>query len=239
MRVAIVSDIHGNLTAFEAVLADLRVASPDLILHGGDLSHGGSRPAQVIDKIHELGWEGVLGNTDEILFRPKAIAEFFGDAPERKPLREAIEKMASWTAEKLGDDRLKWLHGLPLALTHDGTALVHASPKDLWRAPMPDATDDELRNAYAMLAQPIAVYAHIHRSYVRKMPSLMVANTGSVSLSHDGDPRASYLLIDDSKPEIRRVEYDLEAESEKILGCGIPHADWVAKMLRNGRPEPL
>lgn len=63
MRIAIVSDIHDNLTAFEAVLADLRAVSPDLILHGGDLVLGGSHPAQVVDCIRDLGWPGVFGNT--------------------------------------------------------------------------------------------------------------------------------------------------------------------------------
>jgi len=60
MRIAIVSDIHGNLTALEAVLADLRLGTaPDLILHGGDLAPGGARPAEVVDRIRQLGWEGV------------------------------------------------------------------------------------------------------------------------------------------------------------------------------------
>ena len=64
MRLAIISDIHGNLTALEAVIADLKTASPDLVVHGGDLVVGGPRPAEVIDRIRELRWAGVVGNTD-------------------------------------------------------------------------------------------------------------------------------------------------------------------------------
>ena len=71
MRIAVVSDIHGNRTAFKAVLADLRETSPDLILHGGDLADGGSSPAQVVDRIRDLGWQGVAGNADELLWRPE------------------------------------------------------------------------------------------------------------------------------------------------------------------------
>ena len=63
---------------------------------------------------------------------------------------------------------------------------------------------------------------------------MIVANTGSVSLSYDGDPRAAYLLLDESVPAIRRVEYDVERELEALAGCGLPHADWVAKMLKSG-----
>ena len=63
MRIAIVSDIHGNRTAFEAVLADLRQTSPDLILHGGDLADSGSSPAEIVDRVRDLGWQGGVGNT--------------------------------------------------------------------------------------------------------------------------------------------------------------------------------
>jgi len=70
MRTAIVSDIHGNRTAFEAVLADLRQTSPDLILHGGDLADNGSSPVEILDCIRDLGWQGVVGNTDEICSIP-------------------------------------------------------------------------------------------------------------------------------------------------------------------------
>jgi 3',5'-cyclic AMP phosphodiesterase CpdA len=64
MRIAVVSDIHGNLTAFNAVLHDLKIAAPDLILHGGDLAHGGSSPAEVVDLVRTFGWPGVMGNAD-------------------------------------------------------------------------------------------------------------------------------------------------------------------------------
>jgi hypothetical protein len=68
--------VHGNLTAFEAVLADLAETSPDLVLHGGDLVHGGSMPAEIVDRVRELGWEGVVGNTDEMIWMPESLDEF-------------------------------------------------------------------------------------------------------------------------------------------------------------------
>jgi putative phosphoesterase len=233
LRIAIVSDIHGNRTAFDAVLADLRETSPDLILHGGDLPHGGSSPVEIVDQIRDLGWQGVLGNTDEMLFRPEALTEFFG----RSPIGDLIEEMAAATREALGEERLAWLRGLPFQQVHGPMALVHASPESCWRAPMPEASDAELEKVYAPLRRPIAVYGHVHRSFVRTTSSIMIVNTGSVSLSHDGDRRAAYLLLDDAKPEIRRVEYDVERELKALSMCGLPHADWVAKMLESGRPQ--
>ena len=76
MRIAVVSDIHGNLTAFEAVLADLRQTAPDLVFHGGDLADGGARPSEVVDRVRELGWRGLMGNADEMLTAPETLEAF-------------------------------------------------------------------------------------------------------------------------------------------------------------------
>ncbi|HVO98146.1 MAG TPA: metallophosphoesterase family protein [Bryobacteraceae bacterium] len=232
MRIAVVSDIHGNLTAFEAVLEDLRETAPDLIFHGGDLAHAGSSPSEIVDRIRDLKWSGVLGNTDEMLFRPESLTEF--GLPE--PLSSAIAKMAAWTVESLGEERLNWLSELPWRQIHAPMALVHASPKDLWRAPMPDASEEKFE-VYAELGQPVAVYAHIHRSHVRVVSGRTIVNTGSVSLSHDGDPRAAYLLLDDGAPSVRRVPYDMEKAVTLLKSSGLPRADWVARMLAAARPE--
>src|ERR1700685_1071416 len=91
MRIAIVSDIHGNLTAFEAVLADLRATAPDLIFHGGDLADNGSTPVEIIDHIRALGGPGVAGNTDEMLFRPDSLSEFASKSPGFERFRTIVE----------------------------------------------------------------------------------------------------------------------------------------------------
>jgi predicted phosphodiesterase len=237
MRIAIVSDIHGNLTAFEAVLADLHETSPDLILHGGDLPHGGASPAEIVDRIRDLSWPGVVGNTDEMLFAPESLTEFASQSPNLKSLFAAIQDMALATCEMLGEARLAWLGTLPRVQVHGPMALVHASPESLWRAPAPDASDAELESIYSPLGQPIAVYAHIHRSYIRNASNLLVANTGSVSLSYDGDRRAAYLLLDDFQPTIRRVEYNVAREVKALANCGLPHSDWMAKTLASASPQ--
>ncbi len=237
MRIAIVSDIHGNRTAFEAVLADLRQTSPDLVLHGGDLADGGASPTEIVDRIRDLGWQGVVGNTDEMLFRPEALAEFASQTPKLQSLFAAIEEMAAATREALGEERLAWLRGLPRTQIHGPMALVHASPETPWRAPAPEASDAELEKVYGPLGQPLAIYGHIHRSYIRSVSRMTVANTGSVSLSYDGDRRAAYLLLDDSKPEIRRVEYDVDRELKALSSCGLPHAGWLAKILESASPQ--
>jgi predicted phosphodiesterase len=237
MRIAIASDIHGNRTAFEAVLADLRQTSPDLILHGGDLADGGSRPVDILDQIRDLGWPGVVGNTDEMLSLPQTLEEFASQSSAPPSLWQAIREMAAATREALGEDRLAWLRALPRVHREGPIALVHASPESRWRAPAPEASDAELESVYGPLGRPVAVYGHIHRSYIRSVPGMIVANSGSVSLSYDGDRRAAYLLVDESTPAIRRVEYDMEKELKALSSCGLPHADWLAKILETGRPQ--
>jgi putative phosphoesterase len=236
MRIAIISDFHGNLTALEAVLADLKTVAPDVILHGGDLAHGGARPAEVVDGIRELGWPGVCGNTDEMLWKPETLRDFAGKSSARfQRMFEMIGEMAAATRQLLGAERIAWMKTVPREQRRDALALVHASPGDLWRAPSPDAADSDLREAYGTLQAHVAVYGHIHQPYVREMPGLTVANTGSVSLSYDGDRRASYLVVEEGRAVIRRVEYDVEGEARAVLASGLPHAEWVCRNLRAGR----
>ena len=237
MRIAVLSDIHGNRTAFEAVLADLRETSPDLILHGGDLADSGSSPAEIVDRIRDLGWQGVAGNTDEMLAIPETLEEFASQSPHLQSLWAAIREMAAVTREALGEERLAWLRELPRTQIHGPMALVHACPDSRWRAPAPEASDADLESVYSPLGQPIAIYAHIHRSYIRTVQGVTVANTGSVSLSYDGDCRAAYLLVDESKPTIRRVGYDMGRELKALSSCGLPHSEWIAKMLESASPQ--
>src|SRR6267154_1747731 len=155
MRIAIVSDIHGNRTAVEAVLADLQQTSPDLILHGGDLADAGASPVEIVDRIRDLGWQGVVGNTDEMLFRPESLEEFASQSSAPASLWTAIRKMAEATRSMLGEERLAWLRGLPRVQIHNPLALVHASTASLWRAPAPEASDAELQSVFGPLTQPI------------------------------------------------------------------------------------
>jgi predicted phosphodiesterase len=236
-RIAIVSDIHGNRTAFEAVLKDLRETAPDMILHGGDLADAGAGPVEIVDRIRDLGWQGVVGNTDEMLFRPESLNEFAEQSPGLRSLFATIAEMAAATREALGEERLAWLRGLPTVQICPPMALVHASPASAWRSPPHTADDGELEQVYGSMGQPIVVYGHIHIGYVRRVSGMTIVNTGSIGMPYDGDRRASYLLLDESEPVIRRVEYDVDKEIGILAGCGLPHAGWVVKILAGASPR--
>lgn len=239
MRVAVVSDIHGNLTAFEAVLADIRQMSPDIVLHGGDLADGGSSPTGIVDHIRDLGCQGVMGNTDEMLIKPDALEEFASRSTAPSVLWDTVRKIASATRSALGEERLAWLSGLPRVKIQGALALVHATPETCWRTLNAEATDAELTAVYGPLGQPTVVFGHTHVPSIRHLagqPKLLI-NTGSVGLPYDGDPRASYLLLERDTPSIRRVEYNLEKELKALSCCGLPGAEWTAKMLRTSSPQ--
>jgi predicted phosphodiesterase len=246
MRIAIISDVHGNLTALDAMLADLRQQKPDLVFHGGDIPYGGCDPAEVIDCIIQEGWPGVLGNTDEILWTDAARPALEAAAPKLKPLfRVLFEIAAPATCKLIGEKRLTWLQQLPVELRyedhgHGNLVLTHAGPGNIWRAPMDTAEDAELESTYKSLNAAIVVYCHIHRPFVRKIGAgaMTVCNTGSVGSPYDGDPRSSYLLIDDGKPAIRRVEYDVEKEVGRLLASDYPFKEWFAEMRRRGSYLP-
>jgi len=242
MRIAVISDVHGNRRAFDAVQKDLKQVSPDFVMHGGDLAANGAHAAEVIDQIRDQGWLGVRGNTDEMLWAPECLPQLAGRYPKLASILRAFEEMIPATRAAIGEQRLRWLETLPHRHSVEGITIIHASPNNLWRAPSDKASDEELEIAYGSLERRIVIYGHIHRPYIRHLDSMTVANSGSVSLSYDGDPRASYLVVDGRKITIRRVEYDRESEVNELLHSGLPHAKWLCRILRTGRycaPEGL
>jgi len=235
MRIAVVSDIHGNRTALEAVLADLKQVSPDLIVHGGDLAASGSHDVEVVDQIRALGWPGVLGNTDEMLWSPERLDSLCSLSPALKKLLSTLAEMIPRMRASLGEERMQWMRALPKQYSHELVTVVHASPDDCWKSPMLEAKDEELESVYGPLRARIVVYGHIHRPFVRQLKSFTVANSGSVSLSYDGDPRASYVVIDNGNVSIRRVKYDIEKACVDLMNSGLPYAPWLVRVLRAGR----
>jgi len=240
VRLAVVSDVHGSLEALEAVARDIERSGVDEVVHGGDLVLMGPQPAEAIDRIRQLGWRGVVGNTDEVLWRPEEHERQLRKRPKLRPLLDLMfEEWAPATRELLGDERVGFLRELPATLEVAGTLLMHASPDDLWRAPQPDASDDELKATYGETGAGSIVYGHIHRPYTRDTGTLAVGNSGSAGFTWDGDPRASYLLVESGRMDVVRVEYDAEADARRLIEMSYPDAERLAEIRRRGRLSPV
>src|SRR2546421_12403020 len=126
MRAAVVSDIHGSLTPLEAIIRDLEDRSPDAVVLGGDLALLGPQPAEVVDRLRELGWPGVVGNTDEMLWRPELRAERLERAPCLRALTaEMFDRYAPFTSERLGEDRLRGVRETPAAPRGECHPVMH------------------------------------------------------------------------------------------------------------------
>jgi Icc-related predicted phosphoesterase len=136
MRIAVVSDIHGNLRALEAVLKDLKEIAPDVVVHGGDLAANGAHPAEIIDRIRSLGWPAVCGNTDEMLWVPERLAEMAVRYLKLAAIFRSFQEMVPAMQAAIGTERISWLQTLPHRHSLEGITVIHASPDDLWRAPL-------------------------------------------------------------------------------------------------------
>ena len=236
MRIAVISDVHGNLTALDAVIADLRVTAPDFVVHGGDLCSG-SRSAAVIDRIRELGWPGVFGNTDEALWLPGKADQYLANVGLHR-MREIVADQIAFELDQLGPDRLAWLRDLPIQWTAYDLAVVHANPGDAWGITPAEASDEDLARTYGPLASRRVVYGHLHRSFVRHLPGFVLGHSGGLSRSDDGDSRAAYAVVDDDGITIRRVAYDIEREAAALVESRFPYARWMAAILRKAEYIP-
>jgi len=221
------------------VVADLRKTGVDLVVQGGDLMAGGPRPAEVIDRLRDLQWPGVYGNAEEMLWAPHILSERL-QAPHLHRIRDlTLAYTIPATLDAIGDERLAWLRALPRRWSDGDLTVVHAVPGDVWSIVMPNASDDELDRVYGGLGSKRVVYGHIHVPFVRRLAAFTLTNSGAVSLSFDGDPRASYAVVDGDRVEIRRVEYDVEEEIRLLQRGKDPFAASTAETLRTGKPAPL
>jgi predicted phosphodiesterase len=230
MRIAILSDVHGNAAALDAVLTAVRERGPfDRILNGGDLVFGGPRPREAIERLIEAGYPTVIGNTDEMV----------AASPEGAPGAVAV-----WARTRLTPEQVGWLRALPTSqrVESDGgppLVLVHATPwstTDMIDSASPPAT---VARAFEYADTRALVYGHIHRAYVRQVADGLIVNTGSVGFPFDGDPRPAWAILTLAQgtwhAEIVRTHYDREAAARDLLTSDHPDPETFARRIRTGR----
>jgi putative phosphoesterase len=242
-RIAVLSDVHGNATALDAVRKALKAAKPDTILVAGDLVLNGPDPAGVVDGIRELEASGAIviqGNTDV------AVADF--DYTAAFPwltdgVPDAIRAAAEWAHDALGDERLDWIRGLPserrMWVEETLVLVCHASPGSQTAGFDPALDPTVVLERVARTDARIVCCGHTHVPEVRDFGWKQIVNDGSAGYAFDGDPTASWALIefegDDVRAEIKRTEFDSLSVANAISARGLPGDVYRAATVRTGK----
>ncbi len=231
MRVAVLSDIHANLVALDAVIASL--GSVDAVWHLGDVVGYGPEPDGVVERLRQLGARGVRGNHDAAALGGPEIAYFNPDA------RRAME----WTRTTISAVTRDWLAALPERFTDGAFTAVHGSPREpIWEYVTSASVAAENLAAFET---PYCLHGHTHVPVVFREraegrldalrpegdarlelgPARALVNPGSVGQPRDGDPRASYLVLDTepATAEWRRVAYRIADTQAAMREAGLPH----------------
>lgn len=238
MRIAVLSDIHGNLLGLDACLADLESqGGADAIAIAGDLCLDGPKPKKVLQRLEEIGAACIRGNTDRYLSE---------DTPGEKFEPAEIAQIA-WTRREVGERWLSWLRELPFALRmgedDNQLLIVHASPKSDDEHIWPDAEAAHLQNLIGDERATAIAFGHLHLPYARLWRGKLLVNVASAGLPKDGDPRAGYAIFSerDGGWEIkhRRVPFNIKRVATQLADCGIPESAELIATLRRHRYKGL
>lgn len=225
---AIVSDIHGNLPAFEAVVADARRRGADRFLLCGDYAGFGAWPAECVALAESLEPLAMLrGNHERWLVDGS-------DMPAGSVVSEAV----AWELDRLGVETTARLAALPPTATVDGTLYCHASPPSDMESflPEPDAAL-EARLLDGVDAGRV-VFGHTHLQFRRTTEDgVELVNPGSVGAPLDGDRRAAYATLDDDGAlALHRVEYDTDIVLQALAALDSDWARFISGWVRDARP---
>lgn len=247
-RLAALSDVHGNLLALEAVLADIEAqGTPDAHWVLGDLAAFCPWPVQTIARLRALPNSAFLqGNTDRYLVTGRRPTIPVAQSPDE--WAQATATLAQrdanfrWTTERLSFADYEFLRDLPSRLEmevpgYGRVVAVHATPSDDETNLYPTTPEEEVRPHLADLDARLMLYGHTHRPMDRTVGGVRLVNAGSVGLPLDGDPRPAYALLDFEGREcavtLRRVTYDRQAVLDELERVDHPAKAWVGGILRN------
>ena len=240
MRIAIVSDIHGNLVGLDACLADLQQqGGADAIVAAGDLCLDGPKPKKVLQRLQEVGAQCIKGNTDRYI---SAAGE-----EELQGAEESDAAKIQWARTDLGEKWIAWLHTLPFALRFGAPdnelLVVHANPHNDDEHVWPDADDATLERLIGKQTACAIAFGHLHLPYVRIWRGTMLINVSSAGLPKDGDARAGYAILTQRpggwEVKHRRVPFDVKKVATQLADCGIPGSVELISTLRRHRYKRL
>lgn len=233
MRIAVLSDVHANLHALQAVLADIDAQRPDGVYCLGDLVGYGAFPNEVIALIRERGIPTVMGNYDEGVGFDR---DECGCAYRTPEARRMGDESLFWSREVVTADNKAFLRSLQpqIRLEADGVRilLVHGSPRKINEYFYEDRPDSSFKRLAESMEADVLVMGHTHLPYVKRIGGVLFVNDGSVGKPKDGDPRACYALVElggENSASFRRVEYDVAAAAAAVRATRLP-ADFAAML---------
>jgi len=253
MRVAILSDIHGNQFGLEAVLADIESKNVDEYWFLGDYCFGGGQPAEVLETISDLpSATFIYGNGDQYLIKPEyPSAEDLATVEDSDTMKTVLNSWCdlSWTIGAIAKDGwLDWLRNLPLEVRRtlpDGTTvlLVHASPGTCEGGSLtPDLTDDVVRERFGMAEEDLIIIGHMHFVQDRRLDNKRLFNPGCVGKPIGKELRASYAILDADDRGYSLtpyyVEYDTEAFLAQLHQVNFPTPSYMEKFYRGNHVPP-
>lgn len=235
-RVAVITDIHGNLPALEASLEAIGAIGVDATYCGGDLVGYGPHPNEVCRLIEERGIPTIYGNYDYAIARD---LQDCGCAYVTQHDRELGQRSVAWTLEHADERSKAFMRSLPFDLRFDlgevAVHLVHGSPRKVNEY----LFADKPARLYERLAvgeqARVLVFGHTHKPWIHEFGGVLFVNCGSVGKPRDGDPRAAFAILElDGTGEIRasieRVPYDAEAVAREVQAAGLP-GEYAEKLL--------
>ncbi|MFT4412564.1 metallophosphoesterase family protein [Fredinandcohnia humi] len=237
MRLAFISDIHGNANALEAVLEDIEERNIDKVYVLGDICYRGPEPKRSLDIVKSLNTEVIKGNADEWLIR--GVRK--GEVPEQALNMMNLER--DWALTLLDETDINYLKGLPtkMSLEFDGQKIVafHATPNSLFDVVVPSEEDSIIQESLIIdESADVFIYAHIHKPYIRYIKGKCVINTGSVGMPFDGLAKSSYAIVNIQNGNIHttivRVTFDIEQVVSKFQESDYPNKDLMINILKNG-----
>jgi len=243
VRIAALSDVHGNLPALAAVHKAVDATRPDYVAICGDLVFNGPDPAGTLALVQELQRAGAfvtLGNTD-VAVADGDMAAAFPWFPDGAP--DSYLAAADWAREQIGDDGVDYLRRLPserrLRVGDDLVLFCHASPGSLTDGLAADLDPVVTIDRVSRTDARIIVCGHTHLPEVREVGWRTIVNDGSAGYIFDGDPTASWALIEIDEghvtAEIHRTAYDVMAASDAVSARGLPGDVYRAATIRTGK----
>lgn len=233
MKTALISDVHGNLQALEAVLENLEREKVDQIICLGDIALKGPQPHEVVELLRGLNSTYIMGNTDALILNvtPAQVSRLSGEA-------RIIGELSLWAGERLTAEDKEFMKSFKSRVEvtvgrNQQMLCFHGSPESAETRIQPDRSDDDLASLFSGYSAQILAGGHTHLQFLRPFRDSVFINPGSIGFSRGNPPerKAEYAVLDFFEDgyyvKFKKIACDWDTTLEIAKEVGLPHLDWV------------